>query len=150
MFKHIILISFAGILCLFSTATMAQCKAKPIVKQCMALLGDFEYDSYVVKEITYGPKPKKESLDFEVFSDEQYKLVFGQTVLPQEVGVTIYGIEKGKKKILYFDESGKKSSQDFNFNATQTGPYYIEFEIPAATSPGQKGCFILVISTKDI
>ena len=150
MMKHFVLIALAGTLLMFNTTLKAQCKAKPIVKECMAKLGDFEYDSYVVKEIVYGKTPKKESLDFEVFSDEQYKLVFGQTVLPQEVGVTIYGMVKGKKKILYFDESGKKSSQDFNFNATQTGPYYIEFEIPAATSPGQRGCFILVIATKDL
>lgn len=135
---------------LLATAAPAQCKVKSIVKQCMPSLGDFVYDSYVIKEIEYGPKAKKETLDFEVFSDEQYKLVFGQTELPKEIGITIYGMEKGKKKILYFDESGKKTIQDFNFAATKTGPYFIEFEIPEATTPGQKGCFVLVIGIKDL
>jgi hypothetical protein len=151
MRKNILLSSAAALLILFSAPLSAQqCKAKPIVKSCMPMLGDFQYDSYVVKEIVYGPKAKKETLDFEVFSDEQYKLVFGQTALPKEIGITIYGMEKGKKKIIYFDESGKKTVQDFNFSATKTGPYFIEFEIPAATSPGQKGCFILVIGIKDL
>ena len=116
----------------------------------MPLLGEFQYDSYVVKDIAYGPKAKKETLDFEVFSEEHYKLVFGQTQLPQEVGITIYGVEKGKKKILYFDESGKKSAQEFNFTATKTGPYFIEFDIPPASAPGQTGCFVLVIGIKDL
>lgn len=127
----------------------AQCKVKPIVKACMPMMGDFMYDSYVVKEIAYGSKAKKETLDFEVFSDEQYKLVFGQTSLPQEVGVTIYALEKGKKKILYFDESGKKSSESFNFGPTRSGTYFIEYEIPASTAPGQKGCFVVLIGIKE-
>ncbi len=126
-----------------------QCKVKPIVKSCMPLMAPFQYDSYVIKEISYGPKPKKESLDFQVFSNEEYKLVFGQTVLPQEVNITIYGMEKGKKKILYFDESGKKSSSTFNFNPNKTGTYYIEYEIPAATAANQKGCFVVLIGIKE-
>lgn len=145
-----ILFALGSFLLLFIGAASAQCKVKSIVKQCQPALGEYVYDSYVIKEIEYGPQPKKETLDFEVFSDEEYKLVFGQTELPKEVGVTIYGMEKGKKKILYFDESGKKTIQDFNFAATKTGPYYIEFEIPAASSPGQKGCFVLVIGIKDL
>src|SRR5687768_11684629 len=104
MTKYIILASLAGAVLLPSADLSAQCKVKPIIKQCMPRMGEFHYDSYVVKEIEYGPKAKKETLDFEVFSNEQYKLVFGQTILPQEVGITIYGMEKGKRKILYFDE----------------------------------------------
>jgi hypothetical protein len=149
MAKYILLTALVSLSLAFNSQLSAQCKMKPIVKQCMPMLGDFQYDSYVVKDIEYGAKEKKETLDFEVFSDEQYKLVFGQTALPQEVGITIYGMEKGKKTIVYFDESGKKTSQDFNFSATKTGPYYIEFDIPAATSSGQKGCFVLVIGIKD-
>lgn len=147
--KRIPLAILAGTLLLFSTALHAQCKVKPIVKTCMPLLGEFQYDSYVIKEITYGTKTKKETLNFEVFSDEEYKLVFGQTALPQEVGITIYGLEKGQKKILYFDESGKKSAQLFHFGPTRSGTYYIEYEIPPASAPGQKGCFVLLIGIKD-
>ena len=145
-----ILFTFLAVALLFFHATLqAQCKVKPIVKNCMPSLGEYQYDSYVIKEITYGAKTKKETLDFEVFSDEEYKLVFGQTALPQEVGITIYGLEKGEKKILYFDESGKKSSQVFNFGPTRSGTYYIEYEIPAATAAGQKGCFVLLIGIKE-
>ena len=129
--------------------TAQQCKVKPIVKSCMPMMAPFQYDSYVVKEIVYGKTPKKESLDFQVFSDEEYKLVFGQTSLPKEVGITIYGLEKGKKKILYFDESGKKSSQTFNFTPGRSGTYYIEYEIPATDQPNQKGCFVVLIGVKE-
>jgi hypothetical protein len=150
MTKYILYTIFAGILLFVHNDLSAQCKVKPIVKQCMPLMAPFQYDSYVVKEITYGPKPKKETLDFEVFSDEEYKLVFGQTALPLEVGITIYGMEKGKKVILYFDESGKKATQDFNFSAPKSGKYYIEYEIPAATTTGQMGCFVVLIGVKDL
>ncbi len=148
--KNILYIITAAFFSVLTTDLAAQCKVKPIVKQCMPALAPYQYDSYVIKEVVYGPKAKKETLDFEVFSDEEYKLVFGQTTLPKEVGITIYGMEKGKKKILYFDESGKKSSQDFNFSATKTGTYYIEFEIPASSTPGEKGCFVLLIGIKDL
>jgi hypothetical protein len=142
--------ALTGLAFLFSSALSAQqCKVKPIVNACKPMMKPFQYDSYVIKEISYGPKVKKESIDFQVFSEEEYKLVFGQTVLPQEVGITIYGMEKGKKKILYFDESGKKSSQTFNFTATKTGTYYIEYEIPASTVPNQKGCFVVLIGVKE-
>ena len=151
MIKHIILTALAGATLIFNTGVFAQqCKVKPIVKEGMPKLAPFQYDSYALKEIVYGSKPKKESINFEVFSDEEYKLVFCQTVLPQEVGITIYGLEKGKKKILYFDESGKKASQDFSFGPTTSGTYYIEYEIPAATAANQKGCFVLLIGVKDI
>jgi hypothetical protein len=149
MTQKIIAILIAGLFLIPGTHLSAQCKVNPIVKQCMPYLDTFQYDSYVVKEITYKSEPRKETLNFEVFSDEQYKLVFGQTVLPQEVGITIYGMVKGKKKILYFDESGKKSLQVFNFGPTRSGTYYIEYEIPAATSPGQKGCFVVLIGIMD-
>ena len=149
MIKKSTLLFAAGLSLLFTHDLFAQCKVKPIVKACMPMMGDFMYDSYVVKEIVYGPQAKKETLDFEVFYDEQYKLVFGQTALPQEVGVTIFALEKGKKKIIYFDESGKKSSQTFNFGPTRSGTYYIEYDIPPSTAPGQKGCFVLLIGIKE-
>ena len=148
--KYLFLIFIAAVLVSFdSEVPVEQCKVKPIVKAAMPKLAPFQYDSYAVKEIVYGPKPKKETLDFEVFSDEEYKLVFCQTELPQEVGITIYGLLKGKKQILYFDESGKKSSQDFSFGPTRSGTYYVEYEIPAATAPNQKGCFVMLIGLRE-
>ncbi len=129
----------------------AQCKVKPIVKNCMPLLAPYQYDSYAVKEITYNAKEKKEILEFSVFSGEEYKLVFGKTDLPQEVGIIIYDKHPSKKdkKLLYFDESGKKGDFVFNFQPRTTGTYYIEFEIPAASAANQKGCFVLLIGIQD-
>ena len=150
MIKQVILTALAGTTLIFNTGVFAQqCKVKPIVKAGMPKLAPYQYDSYALKEISFGPKPKKETTNFEVFSEEEYKLVFCQTELPQEIGITIYGKIKGEKKILYFDESGKKVSQDFSFGPTKSGTYYIEYEIPAATSPNQKGCFVLLIGVKE-
>ena len=149
MVKKVIVTALAGASLIFNTGLFAQqCKVKPIVKAGMPRLAPYQYDSYALKEIVYGPKPKKESINFEIFSDEDYKLVFCQTELPQEVGITIYGKNKGKKEILYFDESGKKSIQDFNFHPTQSGTYYIEYDIPASTSTVKKGCFVVLIGLK--
>jgi len=140
-----------GALLVFGTDLAAQCKVKPIVKNCMPLLDPYMYDSYAVKEITYNAKARKEVLEFSVYSGEMYKLVFGKTALPQEVGIIIYDKDPSKKdrKILYFDESGKKGDFVFNFQPKNTGTYYIEFEIPVASAPNQKGCFVLLIGIKD-
>jgi len=151
MTKHILFIAVTGVFALFCPGLSAQCKVKPIVKKCMPLLGAYQYDSYAVKEITYAAKAKKEVLEFSVFSGEAYKLVFGKTELPQEVGIIIYDkpVTKKDKKILYFDESGKKGDFVFNFQPATTGTYYIEYSIPAQSAPDQKGCFVLLIGIKD-
>lgn len=147
MIRQIFFIALVGVFMLSFYADSA-CKVKHIVKKHMPLLAPYNYDAYAIKEIIYGSKPKKEIIDFEIFSDEEYKLVFCQTELPEEVGITIYGLRNGKKEIIYFDESGKKSLQTFCFGPTKSGTYYIEYEIPAATAPGQKGCFAVLIGVK--
>lgn len=151
MTKHIAFTILAGLFLFFHSDLSAQCKVKPIVKNCMPLLAPYQYDSYAVKEITFNEKARKEILEFSVFSGEEYKLVFGKTDLPQEVGVTIYDKHPSKKdkKLLYFDESGKKGDFVFNFQPRTTGTYYIEFDIPASSAPNQKGCFVLLIGIQD-
>lgn len=148
--KKSLFIVVAGMLMLTHTS-FAQCKVKPIVKTCMASLTPYQYDAYAVKEISYGPKAKKEVIEFAVYSGEEYKLVFGKTVLPQEINITIYDKNPNKKdrKIIYFDESGKKDNFVCNFKPTTTGSYYIEYEIPAASSPNQKGCMVVIIGIKE-
>lgn len=146
--KKLIIVS--AYLILASGLFAQQCKVKPIVKNCMSALAPYQYDAYAVKEIIYGVKTKKEILEFAVYSGEEYKLVFGKTVLPLEVGITIYdGNPKTKGKIVYMDESGKKDNFVCNFQPTKTGTYYIEYEIPAQTAPNQKGCFVVLIGIKE-
>ena len=151
MIKRIFFTSLTGLLLTFSPGLQAQCKVKQIVKHCMADLPPYQYDSYVMKEIVYGTKTKKEVIEFAVYSGEEYKLVFGKTVLPQEVGITIYDKRPSdkKRKIIFFDESGKKDDFVCNFKPTTTGSYYIEYEIPPASAPNQKGCFVLLIGIKE-
>lgn len=147
-----IIFAIAGTLLMLAASELsAQCKVKPIVKNCMPMLKPYQYDSYAVKEIAYSAKAKKEILEFSVYSDEEYKLVFGKTSLPQEVGIVIYDKHPGKKdkKLLYFDESGKKGDFVFNFQPKASGTYFIEFDIPPASAPEQKGCFVLLIGIKD-
>jgi len=128
-----------------------QCKVKPIVKTCMPSLEPYQYDAYVVKEVAYAAKTKKEFIEFSVYSGEDYKLVFCKTELPQEVGITIYDGNPNSKtrKIVYMDESGKKDQYVCNFHPTKTGSYFIEYEIPASTAPNQKGCFVVLIGIKE-
>ena len=148
MVKHLLLIIFAGTLLVYSPNISAQCKGiKTIVKNSMPLLNPYEYDSYAVKEIIYSPKAKKEIVEFSVFSGEKYKLVFSKTELPQEVGITFYDkpVTRKDRKILYFDESGKKGNFACNFQPSATGTYYIEYSIPAQSAADQKGCFVLLI-----
>lgn len=147
-----ILFSGLGVFVLLSSAAdmAGNCKVKPIVKNCMQFLAPYQYDSYALKEVVFGQKPKKDLLEFAVYSGEEYKLVFGKTVLPQEIGITIYdGNPKGKGKIVYLDDSGKKDNFVCNFAPTKTGAYFIEFDIPAATAPNQNGCFVVLIGIKD-
>ena len=147
--RHLFSILILASVAFCGEAFSQDCKAKPLVKQNMKRLEPYKYDAYAIKEITYGPRPKKETINFEVFSEEEYKLVFCQTKLPSEVEITIYGLVKGKKNILYFDESGRKSQQTFNFGPTKSGTYYIEYTIPPQTAPNQKGCFVVLIGLKD-
>ena len=149
--KRILLFNIAGLFLLIGSHLAAQCKVKPIIKSCMQSLSPYQYDSYAVKEITYGPTIKKEILEFSVYSEENYKLVFGKTLLPQVINITIYDKHPSTKdkKIIYFDDSGKKDKFVCDFKPKTTGTYYIEFEVPAASAPNQKGCFVVLIGVKD-
>lgn len=144
-------VSFAAITVAFKGYEYAPCKVKSIVKSCMPSLGNYHYDAYALKEINYGPKTKKENLEFAVYSDEEYKLVFGKTELPQEIGIKIFdkNPKSSKAKLIYFDESGKKDDFVCTFKPTTTGNFFIEFEIPAASAPNQSGCFVVLIGIKD-
>ena len=150
-FTRILFYIISSTLLLTSTYVAAQCKIKPIVKSCMSFLPPYQYDSYAMKEITYTAKRKTEVVEFSVYSDEEYKLVFGKTELPQELNITIYEKQPGKKekKIVFFDESGKKDNIVCNFKPTKTGTYYIEYDIPPATAPNQSGCMVVLIGIKD-
>lgn len=142
----------ASCILLFTSSLFAQqCKVKPIVKTCMSDMTPYEYDSYAVKEITFGPKAKKESIEFEVYSEENYKLLFCKTELPQEIGINIYdkGPNKKDRKIIFFDESGKKDQYVCNFHPEKSGTYYIEYDIPSATAANQKGCIVVLIGIKE-
>jgi hypothetical protein len=144
---------FFGVgLCLLTSGLFAQqCKVKPIVKANMTSLSPYQYDAYAVKEIQYAAKTKKESIEFSVYSGEDYKLVFCKTELPQDVGITIFDGNPTNKKstIVYMDESGKKDQFVCNFHPTKTGNYFIQYEIPASTAPNQKGCFVVLIGIKE-
>jgi hypothetical protein len=117
----------------------------------MPSLDPYQYDAYVVKEIEFAAKAKKESIEFAVYSGEDYKLAFCKTELPQDVGITIYdGNPLNKKsKIVFMDESGKKDKFVCNFHPEKTGSYFIQYEIPAATAPNQTGCFVVLIGIKE-
>ena len=116
----------------------------------MSSLAPYQYDAYAVQEIVFGPKTKTQSTEFGVFSGEEYKLVFGKTVLPLEVSITIYdGNPKTKGKIVFIDESGIKDNYVCNFQPTKTGTYYIVYDIPVATAPNQKGCLVVLIGIKE-
>lgn len=149
-FKHILLTAAAAILLNFNHDLSAQCNVKRVVKNCMESLPPYQYEAYAVRAIVYGPKKKKVVVPFSVYSDEEYKLVFGKTVLPQEIGITIYDDNpRTKGNIVYIDESGLKDNYVCNFKPTATGTYYIEYEVPAATAPNQKGCFVVLIGIKE-
>ena len=138
--------------CLLAFGLFAQqCKVKSIVKTCMPTLAPYQYDAYAVKEISFAAKAKKESIEFAVYSGEDYKLVFCKTELPQDVGITIYDGNPTSKnrKIVYMDESGKKDQYVCNFHPTKTGNYYIEYEIPSSTAANQQGCFVVLIGIKE-
>lgn len=152
--KTLIYFRAAALLLIFLTSKVliAQPNTKKIVKSNMASLQPFTYDSYAMKEIIYGQKEQSIVMEFSVYSDEEYKLVFCKSELPQSIEMNIYdGNPKSKnKKLIYFDETGKKDQYVCNFHPTQTGSYYIEYKVPPATEKNQKGYIIVLIGVKDV
>ena len=151
MNKKILLLSaFMGLFWM-NPDVSAQQKIKSIVKKNMSELDPFQYDAYAVKEISYGPKEQSVVVEFSVYSEEEYKIVFCKTVLPQELDINIYdkSPKSSSKKLIYFDESGKKDEYSCTFKPTATGSYFIEYKVPAATGPGQKGTMIVLIGIRD-
>ena len=140
-----------GLLFLVSVEAKAQQQIKSIVKKNMAALEPFQYDAYALKEISYGSQEQSVVVEFTVYSDEEYKIVFCKTQLPQELEINIYDKSpKSKtKKLIYFDESGKKDQYSCTFKPTATGSYFIEYKVPVASAPNQKGTMIVLIGIRD-
>lgn len=149
--NHPVLFVFAALLFMVQLQANAQHEIKAIVKKNMAALKPYEYDAYAMKVFNYGPKEQSVVIEFSVFSEEEYKLVFCKTSLPQEIEINIYDKNPKSKdrKLIYFDDSGKKDQYTCEFKPTITGQYYIEYKVPAATAPGQKGTMIVLIGIKE-
>ncbi len=129
-----------------------QHKTKSIVKNNIGSLEPYSYDCYAMKEIIYGAKEQSITMEFSVYSDEDYKLVFCKTALPQSIEMNIYDKDprNKNKKLIYFDETGMKDQYVCNFHPSQTGSYYIEYKVPPATEKNQKGYIIVLIGVKDM
>lgn len=149
--KLFLLAAATGILFMSNQYASAQNNIKSIVKQNKASIAPFEYECYAAKEITYGPKEKSVVVEFSVYSDEEFKLLFCKTKLPQSVEIYIYDRNpKNKhKKLLYFDDSGMKDQYVCNFRPTESGQYFIEYKVPPASAPNQKGSIIVLIGVID-
>ncbi len=128
-----------------------QPSVKAIVKKNMRSLDPYQYDAYAIKDITYNKKAQSVVVEFAVFSEEEYKIVFCKTELPQELEINIYdkNPKSPTKKLIYFDESGKKDQYSCTFKPTSTGSYFIEYKVPPATAPGQKGTMIVLIGIRE-
>lgn len=135
---------------LFANPAAAQNQVKKIVKCNIDGLAPYNYDAYAVKEISFGAKEQSIVIEFSVFSDEEYKLLFCKTTLPHSVDIYIYdGDPKNpKSKLLYFDESGKKDQYVCNFRPKGTGSYFIEYKVPASAGKNQSGYIIVLIGVK--
>ena len=144
---------FAGILSILmvSMGASGERSIKSIVKQNKASLDPYQYDAYAVKDISYGSKEQSIVIQFAVYSDEEYKIIFCKTELPQEIDINVYDRNPKNKnrKLIYFDESGKKDQYACTFKPAASGEYYIEYKVPAATAPDQKGSMIVLIGIKD-
>ncbi len=131
----------------------AQCRPKPIIKQCKSSIAPYKYDSYAVTEISYGEKSQKFNVEFSAFMGYNYKIVFCTQNLPESIGIKIWDKPKQnkKRKLVYFDDSNKDSYL-CQFEPDQTGTYYIDYEVPAATKAtgkDPKGCVVMLIGIKE-
>ncbi len=142
----------SGVMFMSSESVFAQKNIASIVKENKAVLAPYEYECYAAREITYGAKPTSVVVEFEVQSDEEFKLLFCKTKLPQSVDINIYdkNPKSKNKKLLYFDDTGINGQYVCNFRPTETGKYFIEYKVQAATAPDQKGSIIVLIGVKDV
>lgn len=146
---------FATLLGLSASQVWAQASkpqsVKSIVKANIRNLDPYTYDCYAAKEISYTSKEQSIIVEFSVYSEEDYKLLFCKTVLPQSIDIYIFDGYPGdpKSKLIYFDETGTKDPYVCNFRPAKTGAYFIQYKVPVASAPGQKGSMIVLIGVKD-
>ena len=145
------LLAFCSLL-IVSYPLLGQRTAKFIAKNNIASLKPYTYDCYTMMEISYGTKAQTIVVEFSVYSDEDYKLLFCKTTLPQSIDINVYdkNPKSKNKKLIYFEETGEKDQYVCNFQPTQTCSYFIEYKIPPATGENQKGYIVVLIGVKDI
>lgn len=131
--------------------SIAQCKAKQIVKECKPSITPYQYDSYALNEVLFDPlKPQVVEVEFTAFAGQQYKLVFSTSAFDEDFKLNIYDKNQRSKnrKKVYDSENGIE--KHWTFEPAKAGTYYIDYEMPKSLS-GQKktGCVVMLIGYKE-
>jgi hypothetical protein len=134
-----------------ANCTMAQCKAKQIVKDNKKAIDPYQYDSYAMNEVIIDPaKPQVIEVEFTAFAGQKYKLVFGTSSISEDMKLNVYDKNQRnqKRKKVYDSENGIE--KHWVFEPSKSGTYYIDYEIPKS-SDGQKktGCVVMLIGYKE-
>lgn len=151
MKKSNLILAIIMLLAAVSTVSMAQCKAKQIVKECKPNIAPYQYDSYALNEIIFDPaKPQVIEVEFTAFAGQQYKLVFCTGAFEEDVKLNIYDKNQRAKKRNKIFDSANGIEKHWVFEPTKAGTYYIDYEIPKSAN-GQKktSCAVMLIGYKE-
>ena len=135
--------------------SFGQCKAKQIMKACKPnIKAPYKYDSYAVNDFTFDAKPKKVEVQFTAFQGVKYRIVFCASGFDEKLTMNIYDksnkVKNNRHKI--FDNAQGIDNNFWSFDPPKSGNYFIEYEVPASSTPGtvKQGCVVMLISFVDI
>jgi hypothetical protein len=119
----LIIAAIISMLLLMTQSSFAQCDSKTIRKNVIISLDEYTYESFAYKGLNECEYKKIVRATFEVFKNEEYRLVDVSEGFEGKVIINIYD-SKGK---LFMSNVYMQTADVFDFKAKYLGEYMIEY-----------------------
>jgi len=127
------------------------CNDKEAKNKALKLLGDYSYSSSKTSNFFFVNNEQVREFEINLFEGEDYRFIFNNEFLPQEVEVRIYDKDKDSKfRKMLFTSKNQPSQKEFIFEPSwKYKDIYIDYIVPqAATEDIMKGCAVFVVGYK--
>ena len=152
MKKLISILLLLPLLFSFQTDVNDMCNDKEAKTNAIKLLGEYSYSSSKTSSFFFVNNEQIREIEVNLFEGEDYRFIFNNEFLPQNVEVRIYDKSKENKfRKMLFTSKDQPSQTSFIFEPSwKYKDIYINYVVPPATDSGQinKGCSVFVVGYK--
>lgn len=122
------------------------CTYKDFRERVKGVLDPYEYDAQKVSKFTLKDNEQTKEIEVPLFIGENYRVVFSQEGMPQDVLIEIYNkaSTKSKRELLWSNEDDMGQT-DYIWEPEKSKKFYVNYTVPATNDTIKKGCMYFVV-----